>query len=274
MTTPTTDLGNTVIFPARASGGTLHVLASQTSHDRLPSPTSPVAVPIHRSRNHPSHLAALLADPNAAALPREVLFVGGEALGWGIVEQVSAASGTCRIVTYGPPRRLSASWSTRSPRQTPMRRLPCPSDDLCRGVRHWSSTGAGAWYPTGRSVNSRLVGTAWLAGTSRTRSRPASDSWSTRTDPASGSTSPVTSSVDVRTAPSVFVGRRDGQVKIRGFRVERGEVEAALLTHPAIRRATVTVRPDPLGEPQPGGVCRLPGRSPGRPKSYSCAISW
>ena len=33
VTTPTTDLGNTVIFPARASGGTLHVLASQTSQD-------------------------------------------------------------------------------------------------------------------------------------------------------------------------------------------------------------------------------------------------
>ena len=39
-----------------------------------------------------------------------------------------------------------------------------------------------------------------------------------------------------------FHGRRDAQIKIRGFRIEPAEVEAAILTHPAIAQALVTTQ--------------------------------
>lgn len=41
-----------------------------------------------------------------------------------------------------------------------------------------------------------------------------------------------------------FLGRRDHMIKTRGYRVELGEVEAALLAHPAVRAAGVVALPD------------------------------
>ena len=41
-----------------------------------------------------------------------------------------------------------------------------------------------------------------------------------------------------------YIGRRDGQVKVRGIRVDLGEIEATLLSHPAVAEAAVIQRND------------------------------
>ena len=61
-----------------------------------------------------------------------------------------------------------------------------------------------------------------------------------------------------------FVGRLDQQIKVRGFRIEPGEIEAALATHPAVRRAVVELRPAPTGEPRlTAYLVAGPGAAPG-----------
>ena len=73
------DLGHTTVFAALASGGTLHVIASERAADPEAMADYGAQHPIDVLKIVPSHLAALLSGSRpAAVLPRQRLVLGGE----------------------------------------------------------------------------------------------------------------------------------------------------------------------------------------------------
>ncbi len=72
-----------------------------------------------------------------------------------------------------------------------------------------------------------------------------------RSDPSGGPARSFSTGDHGRIMPDgrlVYLGRSDDQVKIRGFRVEKAEVEAAIVEHPAVRQAVVRVLRDDAGQ--------------------------
>ncbi|BBG02546.1 MULTISPECIES: non-ribosomal peptide synthetase [Pseudonocardia] len=66
-----------------------------------------------------------------------------------------------------------------------------------------------------------------------------------------------------------LLGRADDQIKIRGHRIEPGEIEAALLTHPAVRAAAVVAVGDRPLERRLAGFVELDGdRGAGLPAEF------
>ena len=96
-----------------------------------------------------------------------------------------------------------------------------------------------------RSTPDGVVGELYLAGEQLTRGylhRPAETA--IRYVAASGGARMYRTGDLVRRHPGgalEFIGRGDTQVKIRGYRVEPKEIEAALVSHPAVRHAHVLV---------------------------------
>jgi amino acid adenylation domain-containing protein len=249
VTSLSTDLANTCLYPALALGGCVHLVP----HDDVMDPDRFAAYvarhPLDILKIAPSHLTALLAA-GGGVLPSRILFTGGEVATWTLYQRVQEL-GTCRIFNhYGPSETTvgslvfdvdGAQASDRTRPSVPIG-LPLANtrvvlvDDRHRPV----FPGAVGQIAIGGHGLAR----GYLGDPDRTRE-------SFVDDPTDPGVRVYLTGDQGRRLPSgavEFLGRLDGQVKVRGYRVETAEVEDALRLHPEVSRAAVIVREDRIDD--------------------------
>ncbi|MFD0271270.1 amino acid adenylation domain-containing protein [Streptomyces sp. NPDC127106] len=188
-----------------------------------------------------------LVEQDAAAFrPLRELVVGGDALSPLHIAKVMDACPDLHLVNgYGPTENTTFSLTHRIVRED-LGRIP-----IGRPIAH--ST-AYVLDDLGRLCPVGVPGELCLGGAGVARGylgRPELTAASFVDDPFARGGGRLYRSGDLaRWRPDgtvEFLGRRDHQVKVRGFRVEPAEVEKAMLGHPGVAEAIVTVRARPGG---------------------------
>ena len=262
VTAISTDLGNTAVFPALTSGGTLVLVSPTIAADAAALAAELEAHPIDVLKITPSHLGALLAAQDGRVLPRRWLVTGGERSTWDLVARVRELGGCGILNHYGPTETTVGSCvlevgdgpgpyaRTSVPIGRPIANTACYVLDEQR--RPVPLGAPGRLFIAGAGVARGYVGQEEL-----TAERFVEDPFGS----APGGRMYDTGDL-VRRLPDLtleFLGRIDEQVKIRGFRVEPAELEVALRRHPAVTDAVVVVREDTAGDPRLVAYCAVDG---------------
>ena len=248
VSTLAADLGNTSIYGALATGGTLHVV----SEERLGVADAFAAYGerIDVLKIVPSHLAALLdAARPAGVLPRECLILGGEACDGALLRRIRSLDPSCRIFNHYGPTETTVGVAVFAVPRSSAARSPIPLGRPLAGARIHLADRRGSTVPIGVAGELLVAGEQVARGYLR---RPARTAAVFRPDPfgAPGGRLYRTGDLGRRRGDGAIelLGRIDHQMKVRGFRIEPGEIEAALVAHPAVRDAVVLAVRDAAGE--------------------------
>ncbi len=252
------DLGNTCIYPALISGGTLHVLPHEVATDPQQFADYAAKYPIDVLKIVPSHLSALLqSQPEEAQkiLPRKYLITGGEALTPTLLDKIATVNYACEILNhYGPTETTVGSltlelksydWKNAGLVTIPIGRpiqntqvyvLDASLEPVPVGV-------TGELYIAGAGVTAGYLGQAEKTA-ERFVKNPFANQAGSEFEKTFGKTMYRTGDLARYGADGniEFLGRGDDQVKIRGFRIELGEIEAVLGQHAAVKQAVVLAR--------------------------------
>jgi amino acid adenylation domain-containing protein len=243
VTSVSTDLGNTSIFGALCSGGTLVLVSPTAAGDPGALAALMQATPVDVLKITPSHIGALLAAGDARVLPRRWLVLGGERAGWDLIERVRGLS-DCAILNHYGPTETTVGSCTFVVGDGPGELEPAsvPIGRPISNTRCYVVDAGGAPVPVG--VSGRLliggagVARGYVGEPELTAERFFADPFATDAEARVYDTGDVARWLPDGTLE--FMGRVDEQVKIRGYRVEPAEVDSALRRHAGVREA-VTV---------------------------------
>ena len=237
VSTVAADLGNTVIFPALATGGCLYVVSQQRAENQALLSEYFVRERIDVLKIVPSHLAALQAgDDPQLVMPKSRLILGGEASRLDWIERLQALAPECEIHNhYGPTETTVGVMTYRVGSElarTPTGTLPL-GQPLAH-IRIYILDANGAPVPAGRQgelcIGGPGVGRGYLNRPELTIEKFIPDPFSGETGCLyrTGDTARILADGNIE-----FTGRIDDQVKLHGYRIELGEIEGTLRQHPA-----------------------------------------
>ncbi len=246
------DLGNTVVFPALATGGCLHVVSAERAQHQAKLSAYFDRHGIDVLKIVPSHLAALQTGEHPErVMPRRHLILGGEPSQSAWVATLQRMSPACRIHNhYGPTETTVGAMMYDVDRQiadTASGTLPLGAP--LPGARIYLLDAEGAPAADGERGEIHVAGCGVARGY---LNRPELTAGRFLPDPFAGEPGERmyrTGDLGRRLADGTmeFLGRVDDQVKVHGFRIELGEVEAALRAHPGVREAAVVAHQNALG---------------------------
>ncbi len=230
VSTIAADLGNTVIFPALATGGCLHVISRERAENQALLSEYFSREQIDVLKIVPSHLAALQTGKNPErVMPRRRLILGGEASRLDWIERLRASSPSCEIYNhYGPTETTVGVLTYHVGPQVP--RTPSGTLPLGRPLPNshiYLLDGGGQPVPIGDKgelcVGGPGVARGYLNRPDQTAERFVPDPFFPEAGGRlyrSGDVARVLPDGDIE-----FCGRIDDQVKIHGYRIEPGEIE-------------------------------------------------
>lgn len=241
------DLGNTALFPALLTGGTLHVLTENETTSASAFRALLAEHAIEFIKITPSHFSALIDPAAPGSLPFRWLVFGGELLPPELVKAIAEKNAECRIFNhYGPTETTIGA--VAGPVLTPEAGRPVALGRPLENVQVYLLDRSRAPVRVGAlgeiCISGAGVGRGYLDRPDLTAERFVACPF------VEGGRMYLTGDLG-RWRPDKtieFVGRKDDQFKIRGYRVELGEIEMALRSHPSVTASVVLAKVVEAGE--------------------------
>ncbi len=241
MSNIATDLGNTVLYGALLSGGTLHL------------PTKEMLSDVHAMHNYfdqyeidcmkivPSHWKALVKK-DKLLLPNTTIVFGGDVLPVSYVHDIKQQNPTLTIINhYGPTETTIGKLMLTVDKE--LNETSIPIGKPFSNTSIYVVNEALELCPVG-SPGELLIGGAGVAKGYINNKKRTEESFIK--NPFSNTEARVYKTGDlVRWLPNGtidFLGRKDNQIKLRGYRIELDEIEHVLRNEAKVEQAVVLIK--------------------------------